>query len=124
MLGFGSSYRTLLYGHPDQRDYLDHIKRALYRTLWTANAGIPIADQFAGIQPGVPGRRYGEFVQTLQDFQNKVAGAKEEIIDEVRWNACRLVIAHSPVHALEQTTLRRQRIALIQTKAQQWARCR
>jgi transposase len=69
----------------------------------------------------VPGRRYGEFVQTLQDFQAKVATAKEEVIDEVRWNESRLVIAHNPVQALEQTTLRRQRIAALQVKAQQWA---
>ncbi len=69
----------------------------------------------------VPGRRYGEFAQTLQDFQAKVATAKEEVIDEVLWNESRLVIAHNPVQALEQTTLRRQRIAALQAKAQQWA---
>ena len=46
----------------------------------------------------VPGRRYGEFAQTLQDFQAKVATAKEEVIDEVLWNESRLVIAHNPVH--------------------------
>lgn len=69
----------------------------------------------------VPGRRYGEFAQTLQDFQAKVATAEEEVIDEVRWNESRLVIAHNPVQALEQTTLRRQRIAALQAKAQQWA---
>ncbi len=69
----------------------------------------------------VPGRRYGEFVQILQDFQGKVATAKEEIIDELRWNESRLVIAHNPVQAMEQTTLRRQRIAALQIKAQQWA---
>lgn len=69
----------------------------------------------------VPGRRYGEFAQTLQAFQAKVATAEEEVIDEVRWNESRLVIAHNPVQALEQTTLRRQRIAALQAKAQQWA---
>lgn len=69
----------------------------------------------------VPGRRYGEFVQILQDFQGKAATAKEEVIDELRWNESRLVIAHNPVQALEQTTLRRQRIAALQVKAQQWA---
>jgi transposase len=69
----------------------------------------------------VPGRRYGEFAQTLQDFQSKVATAKEEVIDEVLWNQSRLVIAHNPVQALEQTTLRRVRITELQTKAQQWA---
>lgn len=69
----------------------------------------------------VPGRRYGEFVQILQDFQRKAAGAKEEIIEETHWGKLRLVIAHNPEQAQEQTTLRRERIALLQTKAQQWA---
>ena len=69
----------------------------------------------------VPGRRYGEFANILQDFQGKVATAKAEVIDELRWNESRLVIAHNPVQALEQTTLRRQRIAALQVKAQQWA---
>lgn len=38
----------------------------------------------------VPGRRYGEFVHILQDFQKKVASAKEEVIEETRWNELRL----------------------------------
>jgi putative NIF3 family GTP cyclohydrolase 1 type 2 len=64
----------------------------------------------------VPGRRYGEFVQTLQDFQRKVADAKEEVIDETTWKTSRLVIAHNPVQALEQTTLRRQRLQAWRTR--------
>jgi hypothetical protein len=36
----------------------------------------------------VPGRRYGEFVDVLQDFQSKVATAEEEVIDETLWNEC------------------------------------
>ena len=46
----------------------------------------------------VPGRRYGEFAQILKDLQSKLVDAKEEIIDETRWNELRLVIAHNPEH--------------------------
>jgi transposase len=68
----------------------------------------------------VPGRRYGEFVQILKDFQSKACDAKKEIVDETRWNELRLVIAHNPEQAQEQTKLRRERIAAIVAKANQW----
>lgn len=68
----------------------------------------------------VPGRKYGEFVQILKDFQSKACDAKEEIVDETRWNELRLLIAHNPGLAQEQTKLRRERIATILTQANQW----
>jgi transposase len=68
----------------------------------------------------VPGRRYDEFVQILKDFQSKACDAKEEIVDETRWNELRLVIARNPEQAQEQTKLRRERIAAIVAKANQW----
>ena len=69
----------------------------------------------------LPGRRYGEFEKTLKEFQSKVTDAQEEVIDETRWNELRLVIAHNPEQAREQTKLRRERIAAILAKANQWA---
>ena len=69
----------------------------------------------------VPGRRYGEFEKILKEFQSKVTDAQEEVIDETRWNELRLVIAHNPEQAREQTKLRRERIAAILAKANQWA---
>ena len=69
----------------------------------------------------VPGRRYSEFAQILKEFQSKVNDAKAEVIDETRWNELRLVIAHNPEQAQEQTKLRRERIAAILSKANQWA---
>ena len=42
----------------------------------------------------VPGRRYGEFVQTLSALQAKAAGAQEEVVEETRWKERRLVVAH------------------------------
>jgi len=69
----------------------------------------------------VPGRRYGEFMDILGDLQKKVSAAEQEIIEETRWNGLRLVVAHNPEQAREQTQLRRERIAQVQAKAQQWA---
>jgi transposase len=69
----------------------------------------------------VPGRRYGEFVDILGDFQKRADAADHEIIEETRWNDLRLVVAHNPEQAREQTQLRRDRIEQLQTKAAQWA---
>ena len=69
----------------------------------------------------VPGRRYGDFVELLQDFQRKVGDAKGEVIDEVQWNALRLVVAHQPERAQEQTQWRNERIAALEAQAAQWA---
>lgn len=69
----------------------------------------------------VPGRRYGEFAQILQDFQKTVSAATQEVIEETRWSGLRLVIAHNPEQAQEQTKLRRERIEALLSKAQQWA---
>ena len=69
----------------------------------------------------VPGRRYGEFVDILGDFQKRAGAAAEEIIEETRWNGLRLVVAHNPEQAREQTQLRRERIDQLQSKAAQWA---
>lgn len=69
----------------------------------------------------VPGRRYGEFVVFLGDFQKLAGAADQEIIAETRWNGLRLVVAHNPEQAREQTQLCRDRIEQLQTKAAQWA---
>lgn len=69
----------------------------------------------------VPGRRYGEFVDVLQDFQAKAAKAEQEIIEELPWQGLRLVVAHHPERAKEQTHLRSERIAALEAQAQAWA---
>ena len=66
----------------------------------------------------VPGRRYSEFADVLQAFGAKARLATDEIIEEVRWRDRRLVVAHHPHQAMEQTQLRNQRIAQLQVKAQ------
>jgi transposase len=69
----------------------------------------------------VPGRRYGEFTDVLQAIQARANTAQQEIIEEARWQGLRLVVAHHPQRAAEQTQLRNERIAALQEKAQAWA---
>jgi len=69
----------------------------------------------------VPGRRYGEFVELLQPLRAKMEAATGELIDEVRWQGHRLVVAHNPERAREQTQLRRNRIAELEARAAQLA---
>ena len=69
----------------------------------------------------VPGRRYGEFEEILASFQAKAGHAETEIVDETTWQSVRLVVAHNPERAREQTDLRRQRIATLQQRADELA---
>ena len=69
----------------------------------------------------VPGRRYGEFVQTLSALQAKAAGAEQEIVQECRWKEHRLVVAHHPQRAQEQSQLRREKIKALEEQAANWA---
>ncbi|OZB58983.1 MAG: IS1634 family transposase [Thiomonas sp. 13-66-29] len=69
----------------------------------------------------VPGRRYGEFTDVLQAFQAKAAAASSEVIDEARWQDLRLVVAHNPAQATEQTARRRDRIKELEARAAQLA---
>lgn len=69
----------------------------------------------------VPGRRYSEFEETLAAFQVKASQAEAEIVDEATWQSLRLVVAHNPERAREQTDLRRQRIATLQQRADELA---
>ena len=69
----------------------------------------------------VPGRRYGEFVEVLQAFQAKAITAEQETVEETPWHGLRLVVAHHPQRAKEQTLVRQARIAALQTQAQAWA---
>ncbi len=58
----------------------------------------------------VPGRRYAEFVEVLQPFAQRAAQASDEIVTEAKWQGHRLVVAHNPVRAAEQTQERLARI--------------
>lgn len=70
----------------------------------------------------VPGRRYGEFAQVLGDFQRKhCAKAKKEITGEHAWQGRRLIVAHDPERSRETGTLRRERLATLETQAAAWS---
>lgn len=70
----------------------------------------------------VPGRRYSEFVDLLQPMCARTAKATtEEILEDVQWQGHRLVVAHNPVYAAEQTQDRLAKIQALQQRADQLA---
>jgi transposase len=69
----------------------------------------------------VPGRRYAEFVELLQPMGEKAAHATCEIVTEAKWQGHRLVVAHNPVRAAEQSHERLARIHALQQRADQLA---
>jgi transposase len=68
----------------------------------------------------VPGRRYSEFVELLNPLQQQCIQASAEITAEVAWNGLRLVLAHDPATALEQSQKRQSKINELQTQANAW----
>jgi hypothetical protein len=70
----------------------------------------------------VPGRRYAEFTDLLQDFHTQQClGASAEVVGELPWRGFRLLVAHHPVLAAERTAARDQQIATLEQPAQAWA---
>jgi transposase len=69
----------------------------------------------------VPGRRYGEFVDLLAPMSARIVQASEEVVEEAQWQGHRLVVAHNPVRAAEQTQERLARIHALQQRAEQLA---
>ena len=68
----------------------------------------------------VPGRRYSEFADLLDEFQGKCASASAEITGETPWNGLRLVLAHDPATALDQHQARRAKMAELEGLATGW----
>ena len=69
----------------------------------------------------VPGRRYGEFVSLLEPLhKSHFSDVSEEVITEAAWNGHRLVVAHDPVRAQEQTTARDATIKALEDQAADW----
>lgn len=65
----------------------------------------------------VPGRRYAEFVDVLKPMGVQAAQASQEIVTETKWQGHRLVVAHNPVRAAEQTQERLACIRALQQRA-------
>ena len=70
----------------------------------------------------VPGRRYYEFTELLQPFdEGQCKTASGEVIGETTWNELRLVMAHDPARAAEQTQKRRAQIQALVEQGERWA---
>jgi len=70
----------------------------------------------------VPGRCYHEFLETLKAFhENTCQGTTAEVVTEQTWQDLRLVVAHDPVTAAEQTGRRNARINALLDQADAWA---
>jgi len=67
----------------------------------------------------VPGQRYGEFVDLLAPMSAGLAQAREEVVEEAQWQGHRLMVAHNPVRAAEQTQERLARMHALQQRADQ-----
>ena len=66
----------------------------------------------------VPGRRYAEFDELLEPLRPRCEGATQEVFGEASWKGLRLIWAHDPARAAEQTRLRQARIDEIVASAQ------
>jgi transposase len=67
----------------------------------------------------VPGRRYGEFVDLLEPINAQAKESEHETIGEAQWQSLRLVVAHHPQQALEQSAQRQARMAKLLQRADQ-----
>jgi hypothetical protein len=68
----------------------------------------------------VPGRRYGEFAELLQPLHT-AAAPEGESVAETSWEGLRLIVAHNPQRAQEQTDKRTARIAALEARAKDLA---
>lgn len=104
------------------------------RLILVADRGLLSLDNLAALQAirlaqgralefilAVPGRRYGEFAELLGPFNDRCQAATEEVIGELKWQDMRLVVAHDPLRAAEQTQRRDAQIAELVALADQWA---
>jgi transposase len=67
----------------------------------------------------VPGRRYSDFEPILEPLQRTVFDSAEaEVITETQWQEQRLIVAHDPVRAADETAARDARINAIEEEAQ------
>jgi transposase len=70
----------------------------------------------------VPGRRYAEFNELLKPLHDShCADASDEVIGETAWQGLRLVWAHDPMAATEQSSRRQKTIDELIAQAQQRA---
>lgn len=67
----------------------------------------------------VPGRRYSDFEPILEPLQRTVFDSAEaEVITETQWQEQRLIVAHDPIRAADETAARDAKINAIEEEAQ------
>jgi transposase len=105
------------------------------RVIAVADRGLLSTDNLAELQAialphggtlefilAVPGRRYSDFAELLQPFQDGLGqDAAAETLGEIEWQGLRLVVAHNPETAATQSAKRDQQIAELEQQAEQWA---
>lgn len=106
----------------------------IQRVIAVADRGLLSTDNLAELQAmrlssgkplefilAVPGRRYSEFAELLAPFQQAhCANAQRDLCGEVPWNGLRLIVAHKPEAAVEQSAQRDRTIAELERRAAQW----
>jgi transposase len=81
-----------------------------------------VGDQPLEFILAVPARRYGDFDSLLAPFHEKSCRlATAEVFGELNWQGFRLIVAHRPDRASEQSRVRDERIAALEADAAQWA---
>ena len=81
-----------------------------------------VGDQPLEFILAVPARRYGDFDRLLTPFHEKSCqSATTEVFGELKWQGFRLIVAHRPGMASEQSRVRDERIAALEADAAQWA---
>jgi transposase len=105
----------------------------IQRVVLVADRGLLSLDnlqQISEIQVGeralefilaVPARRYADFEEILGDFHhNACTQATEEVTGEFQWQSYRLVVAHRPDIAREQSHRRDEQMAELEQEAARW----
>lgn len=107
---------------------------SIRRVILVADRGLLSLDNLEGLSEirldsgeclefilAVPGRRYHEFAEVLQPFHDAhCQTAETETVGELPWRNLRLVVAHNPHVAKEAQTLRREKIATLESQASAW----
>lgn len=129
--GNAAETKTLL---PTLKTVLDRFP-GVRRLILVADRGLLSLDNLAALNDvrlssgqalefilAVPGRRYSEFADLLAAFhRTECCAAAREVIGELAWNKLRLVVAHDPVRAAEQSARRNESIDALLAQADQWA---
>jgi transposase len=104
------------------------------RVIAVADRGLLSTDNLAELQAitlpsgkplefilAVPGRRYTDFIELLTPFhQAHCESTTQEACGELKWKGLRLIVAHNPLTAAEQSAKREHAIAELEQKADEW----